>query len=101
VGVVHMTSKTKPFNTFDYLESQEEINAYLADCLKDEDPNVFVSALGHLAKHHGISLVSKETGLNRESLYKTFSGKTQPKWNTIARVMRALKVDLSVSCHAS
>lgn len=92
-----MTTQTKPFNPFDYFETQEEINAYLEACFKDEDPNVFVNALGHLAKHHGISEVAKSTGLNRESLYKTFSGKVQPKWDTIARVMRALHVDLTVT----
>ncbi len=88
---------TKPFNPFDYFETQVEINAYLVACFQDDDPNVFVSALGHLAKHHGISEVAKATGLNRESLYKTFSGKVQPKWDTIARVMRALHVDMTVT----
>jgi probable addiction module antidote protein len=91
-----MPEKLKPFNPFDFFETQEEINAYLQECFRDEDPNVFVNALGHLAKHHGIAEVSKATGLNRESLYKTFSGKVQPKWDTIARVMRAIHVDMIV-----
>lgn len=92
-----MEVKTKPFNPFDYFETQKEINAYLEECFKDEDPNVFVNALGHLAKHHGIAEVSKATGLNREILDNTFSGKVQPKWDTIARVMRALHVNLTVA----
>lgn len=92
-----MVEKIKPFNPFDYFETQDEINAYLEECFRDEDPNLFVNALGHLAKHHGIAEVSKATGLNRESLYKTFSGKVQPKWDTIARVMRALHVDMTVA----
>ena len=91
-----MTEKLKPFNLFNYFETQEEINTYLAECFRDKDPQVFVSALGHLAKHHGMSKVSKLTGLNRESLYKTFSGKVQPKWDTIVRVMRALNIDIMV-----
>jgi len=92
-----MAEKLKSFNPFDYFETQAEINAYLEECFRDEDPNVFVSALGHLAKQHGMSELSKATGLNRESLYKTFSGKVQPKWDTIARVMRALHIDLTVT----
>lgn len=87
-----MKPQIKPFNPFDYFETQEEFNAYLEECFKDEDSNVFVNALGHLAKHHGIAEVSKATGLNRESLHKTFSGKIQPKWDTIVRVMRVFSV---------
>ncbi|PIQ03613.1 MAG: putative addiction module antidote protein [Piscirickettsiaceae bacterium CG_4_9_14_0_2_um_filter_44_546] len=92
-----MALETKPFNPFDYFETQAEINAYLVECFNDDDPALFVSALGHLAKHHGIAEVAKATGLNRESLYKTFSGKVQPKWDTIARVMRALHIDMTVA----
>ena len=41
--------------------------------------------------------VAKAAGLNRESLYKAFSGKVQPKWDTIARVMRVLHIDMTVA----
>jgi probable addiction module antidote protein len=50
-----------------------------------------------LAKHHGIAEVAKATGLNRESLYKSFSGKMQPKWDTVVKVMHALHVDMTVA----
>ena len=35
--------------------------------------------------------VSRVTGLNRESLYKAFDSKTQPRWATIHRLMKALE----------
>jgi len=92
-----MSGATKAFNPFDYFETQEEMNTYLIECFHDEDPALFVNALGYLAKHHGMSEVAKATGLNRESLYKAFSGKVQPKWDTIARVMRALHVDMTLT----
>ena len=89
--------KTRPFNPFDYLETQEEINAYLQECFNDEDPQVFVNALGHLARHYGVSEVARAAGLNRESLYKIFNGKAQPKWDTVRRLMKALRVDLTIA----
>lgn len=89
--------KTQAFNPFDYMETQEEINAYLLECFNDEDPQVFVNALGHLARHYGVSEVARAAGLNRESLYKIFSGKAQPKWDTVRRLMRALHVDLTIA----
>ncbi|EGQ8533128.1 putative addiction module antidote protein [Vibrio parahaemolyticus] len=92
-----MNNKTSPFNPFDYMETQDEINAFLRDCLDDEDPNTFVTALGHLVKKHGVSDVAEITGLSRESLYKTFNGSTQPKWSTIFKVSHAIGLNLAVA----
>lgn len=92
-----MNNKTSPFNPFDYMETQEEINDFLRECLEDDDPAVFVSALGHLVKKHGVADVAEVTGLSRESLYKTFNGKTQPKWNTIYKVTHAIGLNLAVA----
>lgn len=92
-----MSTKTTPFNPFDYMETQEEINAFLRECLDDDDPNTFISALGHLVKKHGVSNVAELTGLSRESLYKTFNGKTQPKWSTVFKVTHAIGLNLAVA----
>ncbi|EGQ8054293.1 hypothetical protein HPX47_001652 [Vibrio alginolyticus] len=43
-------NKTSPFNPFDYIKTQDDINTFLCDCLADEDPNTFTTALGHLIK---------------------------------------------------
>lgn len=88
--------KTKEFNPFEFMQSQAEINAFLLECYEDEDPNTFVSALGYLAKHHGMTEVAKAAGLSRESLYKAVNGKVQPKWDTVHRLMRVLGVRCSV-----
>lgn len=91
-----MSEKLTAFNPVDFLQGEEEIAEYLTEAYLDEDPNVFIVALGHVAKYKGISSLAKETGLNRESLYKTFNGKVQPRWDTIHRLMRALNVRLAV-----
>lgn len=92
-----MNNKTSLFNPFDYMDTQEEINDFLRECLEDDDPAVFVSALGHLVKKHGVTDIAEVTGLSRESLYKTFNGKTQPKWNTIFKVTHAIGLNLAVA----
>ena len=91
-----MTTKTAPYNPVDYLKSDQEIMDYLNDAYHNDDPGVFIIALGHFAKHYGISKLSRETGLNRESLYKAFSGSVQPKWDTIQRVIKAMRIQLHV-----
>ena len=87
-----MKTETAPYNPFDYLESPEEINAYLATAFLDEDPRVFLVALGFLARKKGMAEVARIAGVNRESLYKSLSGEGNPGYATIARVIRALNI---------
>lgn len=90
-----MTEQLTEFNPFEFMDTQEEINEFLMDCYQNEDPNTFVTALGQLVKLHGVTSVAGQSGLNRESMYKTFNGKTQPKWDTVVRVLKTLHVNLS------
>ncbi|WP_216634345.1 addiction module antidote protein [Faucicola atlantae] len=60
----------------------------------DDDPNVFVIALGHLARHHGVSKIAQLSGLNLESLYKTLNADTKPAWVTVHRLLKVVKMDV-------
>ena len=92
-----MKTATSPYNPLDYLETKEEINEYLNNAFMDDDPQVFLIALGYLAKKKGMSKVARETGLNRESLYKSLSGAGNPKFTTISKVSKALGCKLAVT----
>ncbi len=91
-----MRVKTSPYDPLDYLETKEEINEYLNNAFKDDDPQVFLIALGHLAKKKGMMKVARETGLNRESLYKSLSGDGNPKFSTIRKITKALGCKLAI-----
>jgi probable addiction module antidote protein len=91
-----MKVKTSPYNPLDYLETKEEVNEYLSDAFMDDDPQIFLIALGHLAKKKGMTKVAKKTGLNRESLYKSLSGSGNPKFTTISKVTKALGYKLAI-----
>ena len=92
-----MKVKTSPYNPLDYLETKEEVNEYLGNAFMDDDPQIFLIALGHIAKKKGMTKIAKETGLNRESLYKSLSGDGNPKFTTISKVTKALGCKLAVA----
>lgn len=89
--------KTTAFNPVDHLQSDEEIANFLTEAYEDKDPSVFILALGHVVRNKGVSKMADKTGLNRESLYKAFSGKAQPKWDTVHRLLHALGVRITVA----
>ena len=49
---------------------------------------------GHIAKAKGMSQIAQDTGLGRESLYKTFKKGAKPKFDTVIKVLNALDIKL-------
>lgn len=92
-----MKTVIKPYNPLDFFESEAEISDYLTQAFLDEDPEMFIIALGHVAKKKGIAQLAIDTGLNRESLYKALSSKGNPKWNTVQRIIKALNINIQVA----
>jgi probable addiction module antidote protein len=88
--------KTTPWDAADQLETIEDIAAYLEAALEDGDPALIVAALGDIARSKGMTQLSRETGLGRESLYKALSIDGNPEFTTILKVLQALGLRLSV-----
>ena len=79
------------------LKDPREAAAYLKISLEDEDPRIFLNALGRVARANGgLSLLARKTGLNRENLYRTLSPKGNPKIDSVGAVLRSLGLKLSV-----
>ena len=91
-----MALKLKPFEISDYLDDEEVIAEFLTAALEDPDPEVFVSAIGDVAKARGMTSVAESSGLGRESLYKAFAPGAKPRYETVVKVLRSLGVKLQV-----
>jgi probable addiction module antidote protein len=85
------------FDIAEYLDDKEVIAEYLSQILADGDMDELLEALGNIAKAKGMSQIAKDTGLGRESLYKTFHKGTKPKFDTIMKVMDSFGVKIQVS----
>jgi len=90
-----MTTYT-PFDASAYLDNEEVIAEYLTAAAEDPNPNVFLHALGNVAKARGMAQIAQETGLGRESLYKALSAGAHPRHETIAAIVRALGVKITL-----
>ena len=87
---------TRIFDLANYLQSEADIQEYLSQVLADGDPAELAAALGDIAKVRGMAQLAKDTGLSRESLYKSLSGERVPSADTLFKVMRAMGFKLSV-----
>jgi probable addiction module antidote protein len=84
------------FDAADYLDNEEVIAEYLSAAAQDDNSDVLLKALSDVAKARGMAQVAKDAGLGRESLYKALAPGAKPRFETIASVMKALKVKIEV-----
>jgi probable addiction module antidote protein len=89
--------KIKPFDASEYLDDDEVVAEYLTAALEDPNPEVFLAAVGHVAKARGMSAIAETTGLGRESLYKALTPGAKPRYDTVLKVLGSLGVRISVS----
>lgn len=87
--------KTKRWDAAEYLETDEQIEAFLVEAAQ-ESPEFLVHALGIAAKARGMTEVAKQAGVTRASLYRSLDGTKKPQFETIAKVMDALGMSLTV-----
>ena len=86
--------KLTTFDISQYLDSKEMIAEYLSQVLADGNMDELLDAIGNIAKAKGMSQISKDTGLGRESLYKTFQSGAKPRFETIMKVLNSFDIKL-------
>ena len=83
------------------LTQPEDAAHYLNACLEDEDTRVFLLALREVADAHGgVRALSRDTQLNRESLYRMLSKSGNPSLGSLAAVLNACGLRLAVQSAA-
>jgi probable addiction module antidote protein len=85
------------FDPSAFLDEDEVVAEYLTAALEEDNPEVFLAAVGHVAKARGMAAIAKSAGLGRESLYKALSPGAKPRYDTVFKVLQSLGVKLSVS----
>jgi probable addiction module antidote protein len=98
-----MAAKTSPFDSAEYLDNPEAVEAYLEDALESNDPAIIAHAFGVIARAKGMSRIAQDAGLSQESLYKALSADGNPELATVLKVIKALglKLTLAPNHHAA
>jgi hypothetical protein len=91
-----MTTRFARFDPADYLDDLDVIAEYLTAAAEDSDPDIFIAALGDVARARGMTQISTQSGLGRESLYKALTAGAHPRFETINVVLQALGLKLAV-----
>lgn len=89
------------FDLAEHLKTDQDISVYLSQVLEDNDPSELTHALGVIARARGMTEVARAAGLTREALYKALRPNSQPRFDTIARVCRALGLKLTTQVQVS
>lgn len=55
----------------------------------------FLRAIGHVARARGLAQIAKDTGLDRESLYKAFAPGAKPRFETVLKALHSIGLDLT------
>lgn len=91
-----MTLKAKKFDAADFLETREDVLNYLDAAFENGDPALIAAALGDVARSRGMAEIAKAAGVSREGLYRSLSPEGNPELGTVAKVMKALGLQLTV-----
>lgn len=93
-----MTLETKPWDSAEYLKTEEDIAAYIDACMDEggDDPAFIAHALGQVARARNMSQVARDAGLTREGLYKALAEGANPSIDTVWKLARALGFKLTL-----
>lgn len=85
-----MTLETNPFDSSEFLDTEEGIEEYLRATCEDGTAAEIAHALGVIARARNMTRLAEQTGLSRQALYKALSGQGNPEFATIQKVAEAL-----------
>jgi probable addiction module antidote protein len=90
-------SPSRPFRAADHLQSEAEVAAYIEAMLEDGDARAVPVALRTVAEAvGGMAALARKTGLSRETLYRTLSKRGNPRLDTLAAILAAFGLRLTV-----
>jgi probable addiction module antidote protein len=89
------------FDPAEYIETKEDVMAYLETAIKEKDPEFLLSVIGDIARSKGMTEIARELNLDRAGLYRSFSPEGNPSFLTVLKVLDNLGFSFKVEQKAS
>ncbi|MDR2716571.1 MAG: putative addiction module antidote protein [Treponema sp.] len=93
--------KTIKWDIYGELKTEEDIQAFveasITEAENDTDPSLLAHALGVAAKARGMLAVSRDTGVDRAGIYRSFAKGGDPRISTFDKVARSLGYHLTLA----
>ena len=93
-------AKSRPYKEglLERLKDPQEAAAYLDAALEEGDTEVFLLALRDVAEARlgGIAGLAQQSGLNRETLYRTLSEQGNPELTSLEKLLHAVGLRLAI-----
>ena len=93
--------KTTKWDIYEELKTEEDIKAFveasIIEAQNDTDPSLLAHALGVAARARGMLAVSRDTGIDRAGIYRSFAKGGDPRISTFDKVARSLGYHLTIA----
>jgi len=91
-----MTEQFTPWDSAEYLQTDEDIAAYLDACFEEAgaDAGFIMRALATVARAKGIDTVAERAGLTPDQLRVLLQAESSPPFGEVLRVIEALGIRL-------
>lgn len=95
-----MPIETTRWDIAEHLDSEAAIAEYLSAVFEDGEPDEIRDAISHAARARGMTHLAQAAGITRAGLYKALGENGNPSFATIAALLKAMGVKLSVAAAA-
>jgi probable addiction module antidote protein len=91
-----MALETKVWDSADFLETPEDIAAYLTSWLEDGNAEELRAALKTIARSRGMAAIAREAKITRAGLYNALGEAGNPSFETIRAILDTMGLRLAV-----
>ena len=92
-----MAIETTRWDITEVLDGESAIAEYLSAVFEAGDPDEIRDAIGHAARARGMTQLAHSAGITRAGLYKALGENGNPSFATIAALLKAMGVKLTIA----
>jgi len=94
-AVKEKTTFTK-YDPAEYINSKEDVIAFLEGALEENDPDFLLRTIGHIARSKGMSQIARELNITRKGLYKALAPDGNPSFKTVFKLLDILGLQVKL-----